>query len=279
MDFEKSEIQILIEETGNFEKIISGDYINNYNSRLLIRLYPHDSFDNLVKQFTDNTITAKLKKDNIEYSLNVVNNDEFLEISDINGFNLLEKGEYKLVIFNGIKTIEKNIILSGSPENDLNELDESKTLLSKPNLNYIAGDKGYIILQLRNKNGIIYNYNPNQNINTEIISSCQNFNYRKLPSYSPSVVIIINSNTSNTYPKENPCDLTIKINEHELNSKAKMKVKPSEIEYAEINEDYISDKENNKLIDSNVDSEYKFKIKTRDKFNNLVKPSESLLKI
>ncbi len=26
-------------------------------------------------------------------------------------------------------------------------------------------------------------------------------------------------------------------------------------------------------------SEYKFKIKTRDKFNNLVKPSESLLKI
>ena len=32
-----------------------------------------------------------------------------------------------------------------------------------------------------------------------------------------------------------------------------MKVKPSEIEYAEINEDYISDKENNKLIDSNVD--------------------------
>ena len=279
IDFEKSDIQILIEETGNFETIISGDYINNDNSRLLIRLYPHDSFNNLVKNFTDKTIIASLKKDNNDYILNISNNDEFFEISDLNNFNSLVGGEYKLLIFDGIKTIEKIINLSGSPENDLNELDETKTLLTKTNLNYMVGDKDYIILQLRNKNGLIYNYNINKNIETNIISSCQNINHIKLPSYSPSVVIIISSNTSNTYPKENPCDLTIKINEYELNTKAKMKVKPSEIEYAEINENYIKDKQNNKLKDSNVDNEYKFKIKAKDKYGNLLKPSESLLKV
>ena len=58
-----------------------------------------------------------------------------------------------------------------------------------------------------------------------------------------------------------------------------MKVKPSEIEYAEINENYILDKQNNKLKDSNVDNEYKFKIKAKDKYGNLLKPSESLLKV
>ena len=279
MDFEKSKIEILIEETGNFETFISGDYINNYDSRLLIRLYPYDSFGNLVQKFTEKTISAKLKKDNLEYVLSILDKDEFLEISDLNNFNSLEGGEYKLLIFNGIKSIEKNIILSGSSNKDLKELDETKTLLSKTNLNYIAGDKGYIILQLRNKNGLIYNYNENENIETKIISTCQNLNYLKLPSYSPSVIIIINSTTSNTYPKENPCDLSIKVNEYELNVKPKMRVKPFEIEYAEINENYISDKENNKLIDSNVDKEYKIKVKTKDKYDNLVKPNESLLKI
>ena len=135
MDFEKSEIQILIEETGNFETIISGDYINNYNSRLLIRLYPYDSFNNLVKNFTDKTIAAILKKDNNDYILNISNNVEFFEISELNNFNSLVGGEYKLLIFDGIKTIEKIINLSGSPENDLKKLDETKTLLTKTNLN------------------------------------------------------------------------------------------------------------------------------------------------
>ncbi len=278
MNFEKSDVYRYVEETGKFELLIDGDYEINFNSNMSIRIYPRDEYGNLIKTVDKNKNYNANLKDYYNFYTNI--NDEYIEfISKNETYNQLEGGLYNLEIFEEEKVKSYDLYLSGPKNTEYynnNNFEASKTLITNENLNYIAGDIGFIITLLRNENGLPMSQND-INIGVESCENNSDFKYEGMRTNSPYVLIFINSTKSNTYPKESNCELTLTFNGVTLSNKPNIRVKPSDIDYAIIDPDFIQSETN--LTPTNADLEFKFKVIAKDLFNNTAKPKDSLLKI
>ena len=271
-----------------------------YNDKTLplFRLYPKDEYGNTINYVEGSEINVSFSNKQGEllfmFDVSVNENNTYYDITlnnnDIDTYQSLEYGVYTVTLSDNLSNeISFDIILTGGDDSKETtaSLDVDSTYVLYQDLTFIAGDGGYLILQLRNSNGLPY-VNPDSPVETPSISitTCNSassflFNYTTLsPATSSIVYISVNSTYANTYPIYTACPLTLTINGDVPPSSKEtllMKVSPSILNRAYVLSEYLQD--TTTLHATNADVDLQFKLNVVDKFNNIAKATPSDVKL
>ena len=283
----------------DFEELKDGAVEKNKKEEPIYRLYPRDKYGNKIDTIPENilkTYTAHLasQSESTEYYFKLNNNEtanqEYAEfvINDIPGkdpYNALVGGFYDLIFTDGKDRLVYNITLQGDGKGGSNEpVDYQNTHIIEENLKFVAGNTGYMIIELRTTKNIRKNYWPLDLKFT--IKSCnkedKTFNFIEEKAGTMGVYYItVTTQKANTYPKLEECPLEVYVNDELVkNLKPKMEVSPDAVVVTKILEEYYKDgKSSAVLIDGNADTNYVFEVKSYDQYNNLAETIQEVVGI
>ena len=282
-----------------FEALKNGTVEKNEKEEPIYRLYPKDQYGNTIDIIPEDTLikyTAYLSSQsestvyNLKLNNNETKNQEYAEfaINDVEGAQITYKtlvgGFYDLVFTDGKNKLVFNITLAGDGKGGSNEpADIQHTHINEQNLRYVAGNNGYMIIEIRTKNNIRKNFWDGFTFN---IKSCdktdKTFNFTQQNAGTYGVFYItVTSQKANTYPSLTKCPLEIYVNDELVESlKPEMEVLPDSVVKTEILPKYYKDgKTSAVLVDGNTDTNYVFEVASYDKYNNLAETVQEVVGI
>ena len=282
----------------DFEELRDGAVEKNEKEEPIYRLYPRDAYGNkidIIPEETLKTYTAHLasQSESTEYYFKLNNNEtinqEYAEfvINDVEGkdpYNALVGGFYDLIFTDGKDKLIYNISLVGDGNGGSNEpVDYQHTHIIEENLKFIAGNTGYMIIELRTKNNIRKNYWPT-GLNFTI-KSCNKeddtFGFIQETAGTKGVYYItVTTQKANTFPKLEECPLEVYVNDElvkDLNPK--MEVSPDAVVVTKILEEYYKNISTEVLLDGNADKNYVFEVNSYDQYNNLAETVQEVVGI
>ena len=295
IDF-KSSLAMRYESTKNdYENLKDGTIEKNTKEEPIYRLYPRDKYLNTIDYIPEEKLKTykaylKSQEENVTYNF-ALNNKEFtnqpyaefiISDDDTSGvtYATLVKGYYSLIFTDGIDSIIYNISLEGDETGGSNEeVDYQKAYINEQNLKFIAGESGYIVLEIRtinNKRKNFWNYDIK-------VTSCNKDDKTFKAEVSKAGLkgvfqVTITTNLANTYPSITACPLSISIDGVLVNNlKPEMEVSPNVIVKTEIIDKYYKDKTNNELLDGNADKNYIFEVASFDEYNNLAETKQDTI--
>ena len=243
------------------------DVLYNLDEGLFIRLHPKDSYGNYLLD-SSLEITAKINDINLEKT---DSNDEFIEFKDKNGeFSNLQEGKYELIIEYKDQKIIYNVDVSGKKGIEEDTLDISKTKLLEVNLDFTAGEYGYFNFELRNSNNARSNKEFEGTIT--ILPTDDSVKYTIYNQKSSTILVLVTTNNSNTFPNSGESKLGVSINEDRVFD-LELFVNPGDLSSAKIN---VKDDE---LEGISTDDELKFSLIGYDSLGNkaLINANEAKL--
>ena len=282
-----------------FETLKNGTIEKNAKEEPVYRLYPRDKYKNLVDFIPKDVLVKytayfKSQSESTTYQLKLNNketeNQEFAEfvINDVEGsqvtYKTLVGGYYDLVFTDGKDKLVYNITLLGDGKGGSNEdADIQQTAIIEQNLKYIAGNTGYMIIEIRTKKDIRKNYWDGFDIRVE---SCdakdKTFNYTQERGGLLGVFLVtVTTEKANTYPKLTKCPLKIYVNNQLVKKLSpEQEVSPNEVVRTKILEKYYKDgKSSAVLLDGTADKNYEFEVASYDKYNNLAETLQEVVGI
>ena len=298
IDFLNSNVLRLEPTKNEFEVLKNGTVEKNTKDEPLYRLYPRDEFGNSIDILPEDEIKKyssylSAQFEDTVYNLKLNNkettNQEYAEfaIDDDNNkhkYTDLVGGFYDLIFTDGTKKLAYNITLYGDGKGGSNEpVDIQSTHIVEQNLKYVAGNTGYMIIELRTKNNIRKNQWEGYEFKVE---SCdpndKTFDYVQEKAGTKGVFYItVTSQKANTYPTLKECPLKIYLNDELINDlKPEMEVSPDAVVRTKILEDYYKDgKSSDVLKDGTVDNPYVFEVASYDKYGNLAETLQEVVGI
>ena len=180
----------------------------------------------------------------------------------------------------GNKALTYKVVLLGHVEEDLNkEVDYQKTLITDQNLKFLAGESGYLMIELRTEKDIRCNSSE-----YEIkVKSCNEEDTTFMATPSKAGVlgvfqVTVTTQKANTYPKKEICRLKIYINDTLVeNLNPEMEVSPNQVVETKILEKYYKTNSNVELLDGNADMNYLFEVASYDQYNNLAETKQDTI--
>ena len=300
IDFDHTKVMRYESTKKDYELLKNGIVEKNTKEQPVYRLYPRDKYDNDVDTIPTETLnkyTAHFKSQNSSTVYNLkLNNEgqsnqeyaEFIVNDTINSgvtWETLVGGFYDLVFTYEKQTIKYNITIEGDGKGGSNEpADIQHTHINEQNLKYIAGKKGYMIIEMRTKDNIRRNsWDNDVKFN---IKSCdesdKTFSFTQSNAGTRGVYYIeVTTQKSNTYPKLEKCQLKIYVNNELIkNLNPEQEVSPDEVVVTRILEKYYKEKQNSKiLIDGTTDKDYQFEVASYDQYNNLAETKQEVVEI
>jgi hypothetical protein len=295
IEFGKSTVYRYESTKKDYEPLKNGTVEKNTKEYPVYRLYPRDEYENTVDVIpveTLNKYKAHFKSQNSStvYTLTLNNEGksnqayaEFVANDTINKgveWETLVGGYYDLVFEYTEKRIIYNITIEGDGKGGSNDpADNQHTNINEMNLKYVAGNTGYMILEMRTKDNIRRN-SWDENVKFDI-KSCDStdktFSFKQENAGTRGVYYItVTTQKANTFPKLVKCPLTISVNNEVIkNLKPEMEVSPDVVVRTQILEKYYKDgKTPDYLVDGNADKPYSFEVKSFDQYNNLAETIE-----
>ena len=296
IDFKSSLIYRYESSKNEYEILKDGAIEKNAQENPIYRLYPRDKYNNTIDYIPqdkivnyksclegqNDTVTYELKLNNKEainpsYAEFVINDDE-----EHYGYTYasLVQGYYYLNFTDDTDKISYNISLLGDGKGGSNApVDLQKTHINDQNLKFIAGESGYILLEMRTINNQRKN---NWNYNIDIISCDETDTTFKAESNKAGTKgtfhITITTKKANTYPSLVKCPLKISINgELVKNLSPEMEVSPNTVVKTEILDEYYLNKANNELKEGDADHNYVFEVASYDQYNNLAETKQETI--
>jgi len=287
VDFESSLVMRYESSKSDYEVLKDGAVEKNHQEEPVYRLYPRDQYLNLIDyipedkiktykaylQSQSESVTYHLKLNNKEYT-----NQPYAEfvIDDENNpsaYSSLVRGYYYLIFTDNTKNLIYNISLLGDGKGGSNEpADYQMTHINDQNLKFIAGESGYLMLEIRTAKNI----RKNDALNVDIqVKSCYETDTTFTSTTSKSGLlgvfqVTITTQKANTYPKLVKCPLSIYIDNVLINSlHPEMEVSPNVVVETKILEEYYKSGSNTELKDGNADTNYVFEVASFDQYNNL----------
>ena len=289
IDFSKSIVMRYESSKGDYEELKNGATEKNAKEEPIYRLYPRDEYLNTIDTIPDEKLDkyqAKLiaqEQEGIIYELTLNNkgkksqqyaefvvNDE--EHSYTYTYATLVGGYYTLQFTDGEKILNYNISLLGDGKGgDNGKEDYQKTHINEQNLKFLAGESGYIVLEIRTVNNKRKNY---WNYDIKVKSCKENDNTFKAVASKAGLLgvfqVTITTEKANTYPKLETCPLLIYINDTLVqNLNPEMEVSPNTVVLTTILKDYYQTGSDTLLKDGTADSSYSFEVSSFDKYGNL----------
>ena len=273
----------------DYELLKNGITEKNTKEEPIYRLYPRDEYSNTIDFIPDdklNNYQAQLiaQNEDITYDL-LLNNKgktkqqyaEFVKNDkpDLTyTYATLTKGFYTLLFTDGSKTLNYNISLLGDEYGGSNEeADYEKTHINEQNLNFLAGESGYIVLEIRTHKNVRKKY---WNYDIKVESCDEKDTTFSAVSNKAGLIgvfqITITTQKANTYPKLVKCPLKIYINNTLVQSLSpEMEVSPNAVVKTTILDKYYKPNSDTELKEGNSDSNYIFELSSFDQYNNLAK--------
>ena len=215
--------------------------------------------------------------ENAEYAEFVVNNAIEDDENSANRYKDLAKGFFNLTFADEKDKLVYNVSLTGDGKGGSTAPEDlTKTVIIDQNLKYIAGQSGYMIIEIRTidgdrKNSWGFNF---------IVESCdktdETFKFTQEKAGERGVFLItVTTERANTYPKLERCPLKISVNnilvEHLT---PEQEVSPDEVVLTEILKKYYKEGNDTYLLDGNADNDYVFEVRSFDKFGNLAETKQ-----
>ena len=281
-----------------YEILNDGAKEKNAQEDPVYRLYPRDKYNNTIDYIPRDKIIKynsilEGQNDPVKYELKL-NNEEKMNYSYaefiINDnkskydytYQSLVRGYYYLNFTDGTDKISYNITLLGDGKGGSNEkVDFNKTHINDKNLEFIAGESGFIVLEMRTINNQRKN---NWNYDINIISCDEGDSTFKAESNKAGLrgvfQITITTKKANTYPSLVKCPLKIYIDGKLIqNLSPEMEVFPSTVVRTEILDEYYLNKFNNELKEGDADHNYIFEVASYDQYNNLAKTEQNIIEL
>ena len=299
IDFGKSTVLRYDSTKKGFETLKNGTVEKNTKENPVYRLYPRDEYENSVDVIpveTLNKYTAHFKSQNSSTVYNLkLNNEgqsnqayaEFVANDTLNSgveWETLVGGFYDLVFEYTEKKITYNITIEGDGKGGSNDpADNQHTNINEMNLKYVAGQTGYMILEMRTKDNIRRN-SWDEGLKFDI-KSCnaddKTFSFKQENAGTRGVYYItVTTQKANTYPKLEKCVLTISVNgEVVKNLKPEMEVSPDAVVKTQILDEYYKKGKTDYLVDGTTDSPYSFEVKSFDQYNNLAETVQDTVEL
>ena len=299
IDFSKSTVLRYDSTKKGFETLKNGTIEKNTKENPVYRLYPRDEYENSVDVIpveTLNKYTAHFKSQNSStvYTLKLNNEGqsnqayaEFVANDTLNSgveWETLVGGFYDLVFEYTEKKITYNITIEGDGKGGSNDpADNQHTNINEMNLKYVAGQTGYMILEMRTKDNIRRN-SWDEGLKFDI-KSCnaddKTFSFKQENAGTRGVYYItVTTQKANTYPKLEKCVLTISVNgEVVKNLKPEMEVSPDAVVKTQILDEYYKKGKTDYLVDGTTDSPYSFEVKSFDQYNNLAETVQDTVEL
>ena len=300
VDFLNSYVLRFDSGKNDFELLKNGTVEKNTKEEPIYRLYPRDQYLNDVdfipkeklekyKAYLKNqneTSVYKLKLNNKvftnqEYAEFIINDDK-----TVNGdltYKTLVRGFYDLVFTDEEDNLKYNITLEGDDKGGSNEpADYQKTFIIDQNLTYVAGNNGYMMIEIRTKNNI--RKNSWEGFDFTIKSCDENdktFNFTQERAGTLGVFYItVTTQKANTYPKLTECPLKIYLNKEKIEDlNPLMEVYPDAVVRTNILEKYYQKGSSVNLLDGTADSNYFFEVASFDQYNNLAETVQKVVGI
>ena len=258
----------------DYEVLKNGTVEKNKQEEPVYRLYPRDQYLNSIDyipedidyipedkiktyraylQSQSESVTYHLKLNNEEYT-----NQPYAEFviddeHNPSAYSTLVRGYFYLIFTDDTKYLIYNISLVGDKNGGSNEpADYQMTHINDQNLKFIAGESGYLMLEIRTAKNI----RKNDALNVDIqVKSCDKTDTSFKSTMSKSGLlgvfkITITTQKANTYPPE-------------------MEVSPNIVVETKILEEYFKSGSNTELKDGNADTNYVFEVASFDQYNNL----------
>jgi hypothetical protein len=268
--------------TGSFVELKNGSSEDNTKVDLIYRLYPRDQYGNQIDVVTNlGKYFVIIMKDGIIYHLKINNIDdglqafiEFVKDDANNGditYNTMVSGVYNVVFSNGLEKIERSITLIGQASDidaSNQPLEPQNTVVIESNLQFTAGQTGYLMIETRTVNSLRKN---NWLAKVAVLSKSDDITFTATTRNAgkPGVYYItISSNKANSvFGTLTAQELIIKVNDIQVkNLTPSILVTPAAMSKAYVLDQYI--KPPMQLVDGNVDVPYSFKVGAFDRFGN-----------
>ena len=300
VDFLNSYVLRFDSSKNDFELLKNGTVEKNTKEEPIYRLYPRDHYLNDVdfipkeklekykaylKNQNESTIYhLKLNNKqliNQEYAEFIINDDETVnrELT----YKTLVGGFYDLVFTDEDDNLKFNITLEGNGQGGSNEpADYQKTFIIDQNLTYIAGNSGYMMIEIRTKNNIRKNLWDGFDFT---IKSCdekdKTFNFTQERAGIMGVFLItVTTQKANTYPKLTECPLKIYLNDEKIeNLNPLMEVYPDAVVRTKILDKYYKKGSTTNLLDGTADSNYIFEVASFDQYDNFAETIQEVVGI
>ena len=278
----------------DYELLINGVIEKNAKEEPIYRLYPRDQYMNLIDYIPEEkikTYSAYLESQSEEVTYNLkLNNKEFInqafaefvidDESNSNKYSQLVTGYFYLVFTDGINKLTYNISLMGTGNGGSNEdPDYQMTHINDQNLKFIAGESGYLMLEIRTAKNIRRN-GGDYNIQ---VKSCNEDDKTFQTTVSKAGLlgvfqVTITTKKANTYPKLEVCALKIYI-DNTLVTKLnpEMEVSPNVIVKTIILDQYYKKNSDTELLDGNADENYIFEVASFDQYDNLAETYQEII--
>ena len=278
----------------DYEILIDGAVEKNAKEEPIYRLYPRDQYMNSIDYIPEEkikTYSAYLESQSEDVTYNLkLNNKEFInqafaefvidDESNSNKYSQLVTGYFNLVFTDGINKLSYNISLLGTGDGGSNEdPDYQMTHINDQNLKFIAGESGYLMLEIRTAKNIRRN-GGEYNIQ---VKSCNENDETFQTTVSKAGLlgvfqVTITTKKANTYPKLEVCPLKIYIDNTLVNKLSpEMEVSPNVIVKTTILEQYYKQNSNTELLDGNADENYIFEVASFDQYDNLAETNQEII--
>ena len=279
-----------------FDPLRNGTEEDNQKEEPVYRLYPKDAFGNSIDTIPEETLvklTATLTSQNesTTYKLKLNNNQtkdqqyaEFVIDDDANKvkYKELVQGFYDLLFTDGTHKLPFVIKLTGDGQPGSNK-PAVDAAITDQNLKYVAGNYGYMLIEMRTEDGLRHNSWDGFNFT---IKSCdkedKSFGFTQQNAGTRGVFYItVTSQKSNTYPKLKECPLDIYINDKLMDKlHPLMEVYPDEVVKTQILPPYYKDGKNSSVLkDGYADEPYVFEVASYDKYGNLAETVQEVVGI
>ena len=287
VDFESSLVMRYESSKSDYEVLKNGTVEKNKQEEPVYRLYPRDQYLNSIDYIPEDKIKTyraylQSQSESVTYHLKL-NNEEYTNqpyaefvIDDEHNpsaYSTLVRGYFYLIFTDDTKYLIYNISLVGDKNGGSNEpADYQMTHINDQNLKFIAGESGYLMLEIRTAKNI----RKNDALNVDIqVKSCDKTDTSFKSTMSKSGLlgvfkITITTQKANTYPKLVKCPLDIYIDNILIESlHPEMEVSPNIVVEIKILEEYFKSGSNTELKDGNADTNYVFEVASFDQYNNL----------
>ena len=294
VDFKNSFVMRYESSKSDYEILNNGTIEKNCNEEPIYRLYPRDKYFNSIDYIPEEKITtyrAYLESQNESVTYNLkLNNKEFInqayaefvidDESNSNKYSELITGYYYLVFSDETTSIAYNIYLKGNGQGGSNDPpDYQMTHINEQNLKFMAGESGYLMLEIRTAKNIRRN-GGEYDIQ---VKSCNKDDETFKATVSKAGLlgvfqVSITTKKANTYPTLEVCPLKIYIDNTLVNKLSpEMEVSPNVIVKVTILEQYYKKNSYTELLDGNADENYIFEVASFDQYDNLAETKHEII--
>jgi len=293
VSFESSLVMRYESTTSDFIILKNGTTEKNYVEEPVYRLYPRDEFLNTIdyipeEKFKSYKAYLESQSENVTYHLKLNNkeykNQEYAEFvidddSSSSKYSTLVNGTYYLIFIDGDKVKVYDIILLGDGKGGSSEdPDFQMTHINEQNLKFMAGESGYLILEIRTAKNIRRNDgNYTIQVNSTITDTTFDASVSKAGILGVFQVTI-STKRANTYPELTSWPLNIYVNNVLVEKlHPEMEVSPNIVVETVILENYYIPNSKTQLLDGNADNNYIFEVASYDQYENLAETKQEII--